>query len=356
MNDDLIRYSQCWEDTDLLLASVPEDCQRVISVASAGDNSLSLLSRGYEVLSLDRCRAQLALTELKARTFENFNYDQTLCFLGVRDAKYSEVRLRLFKKLAPKLSESARKYFEERPAIIAGGVLHCGKLERYFALFAKVMQMVHSRETIDALFWPRTRAERLEFFEKRWNTLAYRLLFKIFFSQFVMKRVGRERSFFKYAGGGLAQFLEESTRGALVDGDPSANFYLRYILTGTYGDVLPHYLREENFQSIRANFHKLRLVRGSLSEVLRKENEQSSDLLNLSDVFEYMDVKESESLGLEARRVLKCGGRLAYWNMIVDRKLSSNIANLAVKRELCKDLAGLSRTFFYRRYLVEEAI
>lgn len=356
MTDDLIRYSQCWEDTDLLLSSLPDDCSRVISIASAGDNSLSLLAKGVSVLAVDRSSAQLALTELKAKAIANFNREQTIFFLGARDAKPSKLRLRLFEKLAPTLSEGCLDYFEKRLPIISGGVLHCGKLERYFALFRKVHSFVHSEKTLEQLFCPRTKEERLAFYEKNWNTFAYRLLFKSFFSSFVMKRVGRERSFFRYCEGGLSKFLVESTKAALVEGSPADNCYLRYILTGAYGEQLPFYLREENYQAIKNNINKLTLVQGSLSDVLAAQNTASSDLLNLSDVFEYMDLNEAEKLGLEVSRVLKRGGRLAYWNMIVDRKLSSVISELTLRREIGQELSSLCQTFFYRRYLVEEAI
>ena len=43
----VLRYAQCWEDADVLLAGLDvQPGDTCISIASAGDNSLSLLSRG----------------------------------------------------------------------------------------------------------------------------------------------------------------------------------------------------------------------------------------------------------------------------------------------------------------------
>ena len=42
-----VRYAQCWEDADILVEALdvqPDDV--VLSIASAGDNALALLSRG----------------------------------------------------------------------------------------------------------------------------------------------------------------------------------------------------------------------------------------------------------------------------------------------------------------------
>ena len=46
---DLIRYANCWEDADVLLDALqPKPGDRILSIASAGDNSLSLLASGAD--------------------------------------------------------------------------------------------------------------------------------------------------------------------------------------------------------------------------------------------------------------------------------------------------------------------
>ena len=42
-----IRYANCWEDTEVLCeALIPGYGKRILSIASAGDNSLALISHG----------------------------------------------------------------------------------------------------------------------------------------------------------------------------------------------------------------------------------------------------------------------------------------------------------------------
>ncbi len=63
----LIRYAQCWEDADILLEALAikpgDDC---LSIGSAGDNALALLSRRPgRVVVIDLNPSQLACLELR---------------------------------------------------------------------------------------------------------------------------------------------------------------------------------------------------------------------------------------------------------------------------------------------------
>ena len=56
---DFVRYANCWEDPLLLLGAMPPRA-RCLSIASAGDNSFSLLCGGAaSVTAFDLNRAQL---------------------------------------------------------------------------------------------------------------------------------------------------------------------------------------------------------------------------------------------------------------------------------------------------------
>ena len=55
-----IRYAQCWEDADVLLAALePAPGKRCVSIASAGDNTLALLSRDPESVLASPSRARM---------------------------------------------------------------------------------------------------------------------------------------------------------------------------------------------------------------------------------------------------------------------------------------------------------
>ena len=50
-----VRYAQCWEDADVLLAALNiQPQQTCLSIASAGDNTLAMLSRApAKVIAID---------------------------------------------------------------------------------------------------------------------------------------------------------------------------------------------------------------------------------------------------------------------------------------------------------------
>src|SRR5690606_28818523 len=101
------------------------------------------------------------------------------------------------------------------------------------------------------------RAERLAFYTCTWNTWRWRAMFRLFFSRFVMGRLGRDPAFFQYVEGSVAQRIMARAEHALVELDPAANPYLQWILTGRFTAALPHALRAENFDAIRANLDRL---------------------------------------------------------------------------------------------------
>src|SRR5712691_10658378 len=90
-----IRYAQCWEDADVLLAGLaiqPGDV--CLSIASAGDNTLSLLTRNPgRVIALDVSTAQLACLELRVATYRVLDHGELLELLGSRP---SQRRLTLY--------------------------------------------------------------------------------------------------------------------------------------------------------------------------------------------------------------------------------------------------------------------
>ena len=61
-------------------------------------------------------------------------------------------------------------------------------------------------------------------------------------------------------------------------------------MTGRFSEnTLPHYLRKENYEKIKANIGRLKVFKGTISEAFDKYKDVQFDAFNLSDIFEYMD-------------------------------------------------------------------
>jgi len=84
-----IRYAQCWEDADILLEALNIQPERTyLSIASAGDNALAMLSKGPErVIALDINPAQIACVELRAAAYRELLHSELLEIMGSKPSR-----------------------------------------------------------------------------------------------------------------------------------------------------------------------------------------------------------------------------------------------------------------------------
>lgn len=351
-----IRYAQVWEDADILIEGLdihPGDV--CLSIASAGDNALAMLSRApARLIAIDLNPAQLACLALRVAAYRTLSHAELLELVGSRP---SSRRGALYARCRNALAADVRQFWDGRSDEIAAGIGSAGRFERYFALFrSKVLPLIHSRARRAALLEPRDEAGREAFYEQVWNTWRWRLLFAVFFSRTVMGRFGRDPSFFTYVDGSVADRILARARHALVTLDPSDNPYLHWIVTGTHGDALPYALRPEVFDSIRDNLDKFEWHCAPVEEfLLRPERAGSIDRYNFSDLFEYVSRDHYHRMLDQVLRASRPGARLAYWNLLADRRRPASLADRLVPLDaLSRQLHDRDRTFFYDAFVLEE--
>ncbi|MBL8888756.1 MAG: DUF3419 family protein [Planctomycetaceae bacterium] len=354
---DLVRYANCWEDADILCtALVPQPGKRLLSIGSAGDNAFALLAGGAEVVAVDLSSAQLACIELRRAAFRNLDHAEVLKFLGVRPA---EDRWATWLCLRKDLPQQSRSFWEQRSDSIRNGFIHDGKFEKYFYKFRTyLLPMIHRRSTTQQWLVPQTRDERLTFYKQRWNNWRWRLLFRVFFSRFVMGRLGRDPEFFRYVEGSVGERILARTEYALTELGTHDNPYLAYILSGNYGDALPRYLRPENFEAIRAGLDRLHVIQGPIDEVAMSWSQRPADGFdgyNLSDIFEYMSPELSSRVYGSLLRAARPKARLAYWNMLVPRSAPPEFsARVSTLSDLSRSLFLQDKAWFYSAFVVDE--
>jgi S-adenosylmethionine-diacylglycerol 3-amino-3-carboxypropyl transferase len=231
-----IRYANVWEDADILCEALAP-CARqgkILSVASSGDNALALLTLDpKEIVAVDLSAPQLACLELRIAAFKELDYTGLCQFLGVLSSKN---RVETYQNLLkPHLSINTIAFWDERLNEIRNGIIHAGKFERYLRLFGKwVLPLIHSHSTIEELLKLKSEEERIRFYERKWDSWRWRLLFKIFFSRFVMGRAGRDPSFFNHVEGTVGERILTRTKQALTASSVHENPYLYYILKGNF--------------------------------------------------------------------------------------------------------------------------
>lgn len=350
-----IRYANCWEDADILLEAleIKED-SKCLSIASAGDNSFSMLSQNPKiVVAVDLNPTQLATVELKKAAFQNFDYYKTLEFLGFK--KTESDRTHYYKEIKDQLLAKNQQYWDKNLQLIKNGIIHQGKFEKYFQKFHRViLPLIHSKNKISELLEDRPIEKRIEFYDKTWNTVRWKALFNVFFSREVMGFLGRDPEFFKYVEVNVSSEILKRTKYAFTQLSTYDNPYLNYIMTGDFNNYLPHYIREENYEKIKADLNKLVIFEGNISDALN-EYDYNFDAFNLSDIFEYLDVETFTDLSKQILNRSNPKARIAYWNMLVDRKISRILpSEVTYLKELSENLFLKDKAFLYKAFIVEE--
>jgi S-adenosylmethionine-diacylglycerol 3-amino-3-carboxypropyl transferase len=353
-----IRYAQCWEDADVLVEGLDVQPGDVcLSIASAGDNALALLTCDPErVVAIDMSAAQLACLALRVAAYRTLSHGELLELIG---SEPSDRRRALYQKCRPELEAAATRFWDERHDLVERGIGAVGRFERYFRLFRRyVLPLTQSTDRVQRLLAEgKSLRERRRFYDEEWNHWRWRGLFRVFFSQFVLGRLGRDPSFFEHVEGTVADRLLDRSRRALVDLDPAANPYLQWILTGRHRTARPLALRAEHFDTIRERLDRLEWRQISLEGYLEEAEPSTVDAFNLSDVFEYVSAEHYRRLLARCAEVGRPGARLAYWNLFVPRRRPEGLADrLAPLRDRAERLHDRDRTFFYGDFVVEEVL
>lgn len=347
-----IRYANCWEDADLLLSSLQLPAGKdILCVASAGDNALALLSANPATLvATDLSAPQLYLTELKQMAFRNLEYPELLQLLGVHEAPAGKRKL-LFGKAALTLSAAAKNYWQQQQHIIEQGVIYHGKFEHYFKLFRTwLLPLVHNKQTTGKLLSPKTGEAQQAFYHDNWNTWRWRSLMNFFFSKRIMGKYGRDPEFLKHVQINVPQYIRHKAETHLQSSLATQNYLLYFIFKGRFGNGLPFYLREENYDCIRRNIDAMSLTQKDAGALIR---ERRFDACCLSNIFEYFSPPSFRETAMAWIQWLQPGARLAFWNLMAPRSFAEEQPQHY--RALKVDATG-DKGFFYSRFLLEEKI
>jgi len=352
-----IRYAQCWEDADVLLAALDvQSTHTCLSIAAAGDNTLALVGAGAgRVIAVDLSQAQIACLELRVAAIRSLNHTQFLELLGQNPSDDRQSHYRRCRKL---LSADSRHFWDTHPALIAQGIAQGGKFERYLRAFRRyVLPLVHNRKTVSRLFELNDADERRSFYDHKWNNKRWDLLCRLFFSRASLGRLGRDPRFMDFADEPVWESLQRRLPNALVVQRPADNSYLQWILEGRCVSALPYAWRAENFDKIRANIDCLEWRCASIEQVLAELPQGSLNGCNLSDIFEYMSPSDYGQLLSELVRAGAPGCRLVYWNVVTKRQRPKRLGQvLRPNRPLASRLHQQDKAFFYRDLIIEEVV
>ena len=314
-----IHYSNCHEDISFIMSHITVKPERILSVASALDNALALLLLDpREIVAIDLNHTQIYLCELKKCGVKYLSYEQFLVLLGISEGD----RLFCYELIRERLDGDTRRYFDGHLYLITQiGLVNCGRFEYYFSVFKnRALPLIHSKRTIEEFMSAETLEEQRGFYGERFDNLRFRLMFRLFFSEAVMKRLGRDKEFFKYNQGSVSALQKRKFESCIKNNLNRENPYLQYVILNRF-DSLPVYLRKENFELIKKRIDRLTIKKTRFEDEIKEC--EPFDLMYLSDIFEYMDGSVMPSMTQSVTEALRDGGEVLLFNMMNPRRLGA---------------------------------
>lgn len=348
-----IAYSQTWEDLEVLrraLQIVPTS--RVLTISSGGGAPITALqAHPASLQTVDTNGAQTHLLQIIAAAAEILSYQNFLGFIGVRP---HPDRLGVFRStIASRLNQVSGVFWRERPAAITQGVIHTGKLERFFRFFAQhILPRLVSRSTVGRLLAASSIDEQAEIYRHSWNSWRWRVGVKFFFSRNVFGHFGRDRMYAHQAVLNPAnEYLIRAVRGLTVIPSRS-NWMLEYILTGRYQYSIPPAYSELAWESWRVFRQRVRILTDDLSHVVTNTTGTFTQV-HLSDIFEGYTVSRFQEFFLLLASKVAPGGRVCFWTNLSTPPIDIilNIGFRLLKEEAAA-LWAVDRGFFYRDFIL----
>jgi S-adenosylmethionine-diacylglycerol 3-amino-3-carboxypropyl transferase len=108
---------------------------------------------------------------------------------------------------------------------------------------------------------------------------------------------------------------------------------------------------------LKRNLDRLTTFEGPIEEAAAAHRGAGFDGFNLSDLFEYLDEPTGAALYGKLLETARPGARIAYWNMLVPRRLGPTFPGRVHSLDAeARALFARDLAFFYSAFVLEEAV
>jgi S-adenosylmethionine-diacylglycerol 3-amino-3-carboxypropyl transferase len=263
----------------------------------------------------------------------------------------------LYRRMRDTLGGASRSYWDSQEDKIAVGIINCGRYEKYMRLLRVWLHRLIGESTIRQFFEAASTQERTILFDRKWDTISWRLFTRILLSRTTMTLLF-DKAFFRYLGPSfsLGRHFAQRTRHALTELPMRENYFLSYILLGYFynDEYLPPYLRKENFDTIRRRVDRIEVVTDNCGHFFSTRPNGSISKFNFSNIFEWVSPEAYEQLLRETVRVARDHAVLCYRNLLVPRERPESLSFcIRSQRTLGMILLRNDLSFIYNNYVVE---
>ena len=346
-------FGMSWEDPSSdrrALAIKPGST--VTTISSGGCNTLTLLlDNPAKIYAVDINPSQSHLLELKIAAVRHLEYEELLAFLGLAP---SENRRLSFERLAGDLSAEALNHWTANADAVQRGVVYAGRYESFIGRFIRFLGVVQGKKRIENFFRCETLEDQRAYFDTVWNTVQWRLLFKLAFNKRMLAKRGLTADYFKFDDGSssFAESFFRRSRHAMREIPIATNYFMAQYLRGRYcsRDAVPEYMRRENLATVKERLSRIEAITCDAQGWFGKQPESSIDAFSLSNICELMSLRETERLFAEVARTARTGARICFRNLIVPRSVPESLGDrIEFQEELSRELLAQDRSFVYSR-------
>ena len=331
---DAFVYNQIWEDPRVDLKALELDGRsRILTISSGGCNALNyLLSNPESVTAVDLNRHHIYLLNLKLAALKHLPaYENFFSFFGV--GRGENTGTDYLKYIAGDLDKDTRRFWESNTLL--GGVLYGDRI----SFFRNAGLYEHSRNgyflrffhwlarclgcEVDEVLKARTLEEQAHlydkhidpFFDRRFIKLVGKLPVTLFGlgippQQYdeLTRDLSRDRT--------VIDIYRDRVRRLACDFPIRENYFAWQAFARKYDTenrrAIPEYLKEENFETLRANAGRLTTKVGSATDEIRNDPKGTFNRFVFLDAQDWMDFEAITDLWTAIAEKAEPGSRIIF--------------------------------------------
>jgi S-adenosylmethionine-diacylglycerol 3-amino-3-carboxypropyl transferase len=344
-------FAQNWEDPlcDHRALSIREG-ETVMAITSGGCNVLGFLQFNPDaVYCIDINPAQAYLLELKIAAIRRLDFEAFLRFTGLTSCDDREA---VFVEVLEAVSDAARQFWKTQRRIQKEGFIMNGRYDRFVKFAGQFLNLLQGTSRIEGLMREKTMEEQVQYYDEKWNTRRYKMIYKLLFNKYILARKGLSADYFHFDDGSssFAESFYLRAQNAFRDLPIAGNYFLSLYVTGKYRNTeeVPDYMKEAIFGRIKPNLDRVQIRTGEAQSWLDEMPDESIDCFALSNICELMSEAETERLFKSVYRTARPGARVIFRNLMIPREVPESLRGKIIKqKELSEQLRKSDRSFVY---------
>jgi len=345
-----INYTSSNEDSnsEWKALSIGHD-DSILCITGSGARPLDILIKEpKEVVSIDFNPCQNFLLELKIAAIKHLRYKEYLELMGVLPSQKREIQ---YKGIRQHLSAEVKNFWDSQLKMIRKGVIYQGRWEKHFRRLAWLVSCVRLNLR-NRLFACKNTNEQTKIWHDNWDNFVWRVFLVCVSLRKVWKYIFGDPGFYEHVPEdfSISEYLNErfayASKSILFSESP----FLILLFFGRYNadSVLPPYLSNENFATIKNNLSHIGIITQSLLKYLEHCKENRFNKYSLSDFSSYTNGEEYVKIWKEIVRTASRGAVVCERQFLVKRELPSEVRPFIIRdTRLEMVLSRMDNSCFY---------